>query len=311
MKTQNKIALIDCRKVDAVDLFTMAKSDWLDEVVLCSEGSQCLAERASGMLSLGAFKKTARFVVGDLCDAASADIAVIGSYAERSDDETSIEHLRRTVESIQETVRKLTGLGFKGIFLITTSPIDVMAYFAQQELGFTNPRVIGLGTTPEKETCTGLNQSIPNIWCTGINSKAGFLDHCDPVCPRFDTAALNASHFHEKGFKYAGNRLSGVATCVTRICKAILTNERSIFPVSTMLSGEYGIQDLFITVPCILSKTGIERVVLLPTTVDEKIRIHDYSVELKTLIVKLGPRVQTAAASVSNHGRAYERATGL
>ena len=311
MRTRNRIALIDCRNIDPVDVFTMAKSDWLDEVVLCGEGSQRLAKRASKLLSLGAFRKTAKFLIGDMRDAANADIAVIGSHVERLDDETSIEHLRRTVAAVQDSVRKLTDFGFKGIFLITTAPIDVMAHFAHQELGLTEPRVIGLGTTPEKETYTALNESMSNIWCTGINSKAGFIDHCDPVCPRFDVAALNAAHFHEKGFKYAGNRLSGVATCVTRICKAIVTNERTIFPVSTRLSGEYGIRDLFITVPCILGKTGIERVVLLPTTVDEKIRIHDYSVELKTLIAKLGPRVQTAAASVSDYGRSHERAREL
>ena len=298
-RIQNKIALVDCQDVDAVDLFTMAKSEWLDEVILCGEGSQNLSERASTFLYLRSDRRAAKLVLGNLSDAAEADVAVIGSHVNSLDDETSLEHLRRTTHVLRDTVRALTDLGFNGIFLIATTPIDVMAYFAQMELDTAHTRVIGLGTANELGACLAVNETNSNIWCTGVSCKVGFLDNCDPVCPRFDTAAHNAAQTHERGFRYSGNRLSGVATCVTRICKAILTNERSIFPVSTMLNGEYGIRDLFMTVPCILGKTGVERVVLLPTTVDEKIRIHDYSVELKTLISKLGPRVQAAAASVA------------
>ena len=296
---RNKVALIGCRNTDAVDLFTMAKCKWLDELILCGEGNERLAERAELLLSIGAWEHKAKIVVGEISDAVSADIAVIGSFVERLNDETSLEHLRAVARAVRSDVRKLVDLGFKGIMINSTTPIDVMTFVAYEESGFLASRVLGLGTPIERGSCLSLNRPQPSIWCTGVSSTSAFLDNCDPVCPQFQNAAHNASVIHKRGFNYSGNRVSGIATCVTSICRAILTNERTTLPVSALLRGEYGISHLFVAVPCVIGRQGIERIVKLPTTVDEKIRMYEYSVELKALISKLGPRIKAAAATVA------------
>jgi len=62
----------------------------------------------------------------------------------------------------------------------------------------------------------------------------------------------------------------GVATAIVRICEAILRDERAVLPVSTLLTGEFGLSDVYLSLPCILGSSGVERV-LLPDLTDHEI----------------------------------------
>jgi L-lactate dehydrogenase len=61
----------------------------------------------------------------------------------------------------------------------------------------------------------------------------------------------------------------GVATAIVRICEAILRDEHAVLPVSTMLTGEYGISGLSLSLPCVLGAAGIERVLTPDLSGDE------------------------------------------
>jgi L-lactate dehydrogenase len=55
-----------------------------------------------------------------------------------------------------------------------------------------------------------------------------------------------------------------IAACVTRICEAVLRNEHTVLPVSTMMTGQHGIKGIYLSLPCVIGRRGIERVIELP-----------------------------------------------
>jgi L-lactate dehydrogenase len=61
-----------------------------------------------------------------------------------------------------------------------------------------------------------------------------------------------------------------IASCVARICEAVLRDERSVLPVSTRLSGQYGIEGVYLSLPCVVGREGVERIIEIP--LDERER---------------------------------------
>ena len=62
----------------------------------------------------------------------------------------------------------------------------------------------------------------------------------------------------------------GVATAIVRICEAMVRDERSVLPVSTLLTGQFGIENLYLSLPCVLGTAGVHRV-LLPDLADGEV----------------------------------------
>jgi L-lactate dehydrogenase len=61
-----------------------------------------------------------------------------------------------------------------------------------------------------------------------------------------------------------------IASCVVRICEAVLGDERTVLPVSTMMRGQYGIEDIYLSLPCVVGREGVSGVVELPLSDEER-----------------------------------------
>ena len=71
----------------------------------------------------------------------------------------------------------------------------------------------------------------------------------------------------------------GIAMAVLRICEAVVRDEKSILPVSAALHGEFGIEDVTLSVPAIVGKGGVEKIVPVSLSEDERTRLH-YSADV-------------------------------
>ena len=76
----------------------------------------------------------------------------------------------------------------------------------------------------------------------------------------------------------------GVAMAVSRIAESIIRNEHSVLPVSSLMEGEYGLTDLCISVPTIVSAKGAEQVLEIPLSQEEKEKLQKSAAELKKVL---------------------------
>ena len=76
----------------------------------------------------------------------------------------------------------------------------------------------------------------------------------------------------------------GIAMSVKRICEAIIRDEKSILPISTMLHGEYGISDVVLSLPCIVGRDGYETKVPIDLDQEEVSKLHESATTLKEVL---------------------------
>lgn len=188
----------------------------------------------------------------------------------------------------------------KGVMLIVTNPVDVLTYVALQSSGWKTGRVIGSGTVLDSARFRYLlsrhcGVDIHNVhaYILGEHGDSEFAawsmtniaginidDYC-PVCK-------NCSDWKEerKGIEqevrdsayhiinYKGSTQYGVGMALIKITEAILRKQNSILPVSTLLTGEFGISNVCLSVPSIVSGKGILKIVQTPFPEKELLALH-------------------------------------
>lgn len=223
-----------------------------------------------------------------------ADIVVITAGVAQKPGESRIALLRRNARIMSSITDAVCQSGFDGIFLIATNPVDIMTDIVRRRSGFPSSRVIGTGTTLDTARLRyeigsyfgvdprnvhayvmgehGDSEFVP--WSQAYVSTKSVLSICQSDENQFSFSDLNAietnvrtaaqSIIEAKGATYYGIGLS-----ILRIVRAILSNERSILTVSAMLSGEYGEEDVYAGVPCLIGREGVKRIVALDLTQEE------------------------------------------
>lgn len=78
-----------------------------------------------------------------------------------------------------------------------------------------------------------------------------------------------------------------IAQAVLRILRSIVRDENTILPVSTLVSGHYGIDDVYLSVPCVLGKGGVKHLLDIPLSDDEMSRLHKSAAQLREALDKL------------------------
>lgn len=300
----NRVVLIGCEQVSGANVYSLLAGDdgAVREFVLVGEGNNRLLGEVMDLQHAVPLVDSARVWAGDYPEAGQADIAVICAGIDSlllPGGENRLDWLDGNVRLIREITRKLMSSGFEGIILMTTNPVDVLAQIALEESGFPAHKIIGSGeafgaTLAEELLGEELSveasliraymagerrSSNPEVatWCAaagGPGAAPPLVDFCQPNCFGFDkmlecvrlaAAAAKEETVPRKGFNY-----STVGSCVTRICEAILLDERAILPVSVMTSGQYGISDVYLNLPCVVGRNGAEQIVELPLSQTER-----------------------------------------
>lgn len=286
----NRIAIIGCGNVGATTAYELITSGLTRELVLIDKDRQRAAGEAADLQHAVPLVRPVRVWAGDYKDAARAAVVVITAGVSSHPGETRLDLLGRNVVVVRECVKSLTAENFAGVILMTTNPVDVLAQVAQAESGLPVRRVIGSGTVLDSARLRSLLSAALGIEARSIHAYI-IGEHGDSEIAAWSAstiaglplrqycATFNHIDFDEmleqvrraapEIIKRKGYTSFAIASCVSRICEAILRDERSVLPVSTMMTGQYGIEDVYLSLPCIVGQGGVERVIELPLNEEE------------------------------------------
>ena len=197
----------------------------------------------------------------------------------------------------------------EGILLIVANPVDILTYYAQKASGMPENRVFGSGTVldsarlryllgtrldvdsrsvhayvigehGDSEICTWSMANISGVPLADFFALRGMGGDLDMKVAQEDIAedVKNAAY---KIIERKNATYYGIAMSVVRICRAILRDEKSILPVSTALHGEYGINDVALSVPAIVGRNGIEELVPISLSEEERTKLAESAAVLK------------------------------
>jgi len=248
--------------------------------------------------------------VGDYPDLADSDIVVITAGKKQKPGQSRIDLVKDNVLLFKEIIPQVTKYAPKAIFLVVSNPVDVLAYAAYKISGKPSSEVISSGTVLDSARFRWLLSKHCNIDARNIHayilgehgdsefpvwSKAmigGILlkDYC-PTCRGCNQSSKLEAVFEEvKNFAYQvierkGETSYGIGLAMVRITEAILKDENSILPVSCLVDNYYGINDLYMSLPAIVNRGGVKK--LLPLDLnEEEVILLKKSAEMIKLVIK-------------------------
>jgi malate dehydrogenase len=243
-------------------------------------------------------------------DSAGSDIIIITAGIPRKPGMSRDDLISTNAGIVKNVTQQVSKLSPKAILIIVSNPLDAMCHVAYKASGFPKNRVLGMAGVLDSARFRAfiameLNVSVEN---THAFVLGGHGDTMVPL-PRYSTVAgipitelLSKERIDalidrtRKGgaeivrLLKTGSAFYAPASAAVEMAESILKDKKKILPCAAYLEGEYGIKDLFIGVPVKLGKDGIEEIIQISLTDDEKEALQksaDAVEELKALLEKI------------------------
>ncbi|MBQ5917124.1 MAG: L-lactate dehydrogenase [Lachnospiraceae bacterium] len=287
-----KAVMIGCGFVGSAAVFSLMESGLFTEIVLI-DVDHTKAEGEAMDISHGIpFGKPMKIYAGTYDDIVGAEIIIITAGANQKPGETRLDLVHKNVAIYKHIIPEIARRNFQGILLIVSNPVDILTYVAMKLSGLPENHVIGSGTvldTARLKYQTGELLGVDSrsvhafiIGEHGDSEIAAWSSANISGIPIDDFCEMRGHYSHDKEMDIIGDKVKnsayeiikrkqatyyGIAVSIRRICEVILRDEKSILPVSNMMHGEYGIEDIALSFPAIVGKNGIETKV--PISLDE------------------------------------------
>ena len=278
-----KAAVIGCGFVGSATAFTLMQSRLFSELVLLDVNMEKADGEAKDIAHGIPFAGQMKIYAGTYDDAADAAIIIITAGANQKPGETRLDLVQKNTAIYQSIIPEIVKRDFGGILLIVSNPVDILTYVALKLSGLPENRVLGSGTvldTARLKYALGEHLGVDSrsvhsfiigehgdseiaAWSSTNVSGIPLNDFCEMRGHFNHDAAMDAIAEKVKNSAYEiiskkQATYYGIAMSVKRICECIVRNERSILPVSAMMHGEYGIEDITLSMPAIVGIGGVE-----------------------------------------------------
>ncbi|QUP88157.1 malate dehydrogenase [Exiguobacterium sp. PFWT01] len=293
MIRRNKISVIGSGFTGATTALYLAQRELGDVVLLDMEEKVGPTKgKALDMQETAPIQGFDAWVTGtsDYADTADSDVVVITAGIARKPGMSRDDLVATNANVMRSVVKEIARYSPDAILIVLTNPVDAMTYAAFKESGFPKERVIGQsGVLDTARFRTFVAQEL-NV---SVKDVSGFVlgGHGDDMVPlvRYSYAGgipLEKLIPHERIEQIVertrkgggeivqllgdGSAYYAPAAAIVEMVEAIVKDQRRILPAIAYLEGEYGFQDLYLGVPTILGKHGIEQVLELDLTDEEK-----------------------------------------
>lgn len=307
-----KVAIVGCGFVGSSSAFALMQSGLFTEMVLI-DVDRDRAEGEALDISHGLpFARPMNIYAGDYDDAADAAVTVITAGANQKPGETRLDLVKKNVAIFKTIIPEIAARDYQGIVLVVSNPVDVLTYATIKLSGLPLGRVLGSGTvldTARFKYALGQHLGVDPrtvharivgehgdseiaVWSTAnvggvpINSFCelrGFYDH-EASMRRIAEGVKNSAYeiIEKKNATYYG-----IAMTVRRLCEAIVRDEKSVLPISNLMQGDYGLDDVVLSMPAIIGRGGIEQKVPISLSAEEQRKLEESAAALRAVIDEL------------------------
>ena len=298
----SKIAIIGAGFVGSTTAYALLLKNIAAEIILVDVNEiRCRGEILDLSDALS-FDGTSKVRLGNAQDAAQADIIVIAAGKPQEPNEDRRKLLQTNKSVFDAIFAAIKPINPQAIVIIVTNPLDLMTYYAQSLAGLPHNQVFGSGTFLDTlrlrniiaEKAGVANTSV-DAYILGEHGDSQFAAWSSaqiagiPIAeyPGIQLKDLDAMATAVKNKAYEiiackGSTYFGIATCVTRICEAIIFDQKLVMPLS-VYNEKY---DMCISLPAVLGENGIEKILPIPLNNDEQKKLIDSAQQLRDLITQ-------------------------
>jgi L-lactate dehydrogenase len=297
---KSKVAIIGSGLVGSSTAFSIITQGVCDEVLMVDIN----AEKASGEVrdlrnSIRFLDRNVRVKAGSYADCSDADIVVITAGAPPKAGQTRLDTLDISAKIAKSIVEPVMESGFDGIFVVVSNPVDMLAHLVYKLSGLPKNQVIGSGTSVDSARLQNFLADMVDVDPRSVYAYA-LGEHGDSLMVPWSTVTIAGKSFTDiiadntelvgdvdldeivykttqegwEIYNRKGTTYYGIASACVGIIKAVLYDENSIVPVSTLLEGEYGETGIFAGVPAVLNRSGVFDILEIHMTDSEEEKFH-------------------------------------
>ena len=306
----NKVTIIGAGSVGATTAYTMVVNGVASEIVLIDINENKAQGEAMDIVQGVPFCSPVSIYAGDYSDAKDSDIVILTSGMPRKAGQSRLELAQVNVDITKSIIPSIVKYAPDAIYIIVSNPIDILTYQFFKTSGLPANHILGSGTTLDtarlrsriSETF-GISQQNVHAYVFGEHGDSSFVPwslanisnipieqyiQCLPAekRPEVDYAAIE-EYTRKSGAKIIANKgatFYAIAISVCHICKCIFSRIDTTLTVSTLMNGEYGIDDVCLSTLVVVGKDGAESRLAVPLTPEEEAKLRHSADCLKNII---------------------------
>jgi len=312
MNTTRKVGIIGTGHVGSSCAYALMIRGIANELVLID----AMKERAIGeVMDLNhglSFVRPMKIVSGTYADLAGCRVVVITAGVSQKPGETRLALLARNAAIFREIVSQVVHYNPGGIILVATNPVDILTYISLKETGYDPARIIGSGTILDTSRFRFL---LGQYYGVDARSVHAYIvgEHGDSEIPLWSLATIGGVRLQEFAplahkeynpramenlfhavrdaayeiIRRKGATYYAIGLGLLSIVEAILGDHRSVLSVSTRMTGHYGIDDVCLSLPCVVGARGIEEILTLHISPEEERGLQESARTLKSTYASL------------------------
>ncbi|MDD4124749.1 MAG: L-lactate dehydrogenase [Eubacteriales bacterium] len=287
-----KVAIIGAGHVGSHCASALAFLRAADVITLVDrDGGKAKAQAMDAADSVSFLPYSVTIKSGEYSDCADADITVIAVGKPRLPGQTRLDLLDDSVHMARDAAACLKESGFDGIVISITNPADIIADCIRKELQKERWQAFSTGTLLDTarlirilSELTGCGHEKIHAFALGEHGDSSMIPFSDITIdgvPFDDIKGISRERVLERTHGIGmdiingkGSTEFGIGLALATMVKAIFDDEKRIMPASVLLEGEYGQKSVHCGVPCVIGRSGIEKIIELPLTPEEKEQLN-------------------------------------
>lgn len=296
-------------RVGSCAAFALQCGGLVSQIQILDANKDLADGEALDLLHGSAFAGDQRIYSGDYARAADSDIFLITAGLRRKPDESRLDLINRNVALFVGILDSIKAAGFRkeAHIFVVSNPVDILTQLAVQRLGLPWPQVYGLGTMLDTSRFSSLIAD--ELKLAPKQVKALILgEHGDSMLPVWSSASVNglplaglpectpsfqnAVFERTKGsgaevIKRKGGAGWAVGIAIRDVIHAVLLNQQTLLPVSSLIQGAYDIRDICLSVPSVVGRKGVEKHVEIKLWPKEQMALQASARALKETLAKV------------------------
>lgn len=301
----NKVSIVGCGKVGMTTAYSLVHDGTVNELLLVGRskdkiiGEQLDLEHGLSFLHHVKIDSTENFK-----DISNSDVVIFTAGASQKPGDTRLDLTQKNLALVDEMIPKIVENAPDAVILMVTNPVDILTYRAYQIAGLPKGKIFGSGTTLDTARFRFHLSEFLKVNPKSIHAYI-LGEHGDHSFPAISSATVGGQPLSTMpGFSYEraeraylearnaaykiiaskGATYYAIGAVLAHIVKKILTDAKSILPVSVPLHQYYDINGIALSVPCVVGNSGVERTLEIKLSWEEKVKLARAARTLKMFV---------------------------
>lgn len=304
-----KITVIGAGSVGSTIAYTLSQEKVASEIVMIDINKKKADGEVMDIIQGTCFRDPISVISGDYPDAKDSDIVIITSGIARKPGQTRLELTQTNVDIIKSIAPEITKVAPKALYIIVSNPVDIITYAFTKISGIPESQILGSGTILDTARLRfGLSQhfdiaqtnihayvfgehgdtafvpwSCAQISGASIDEYTEIMKQCGTPVAKLDKDAM-IEYVHKSGGEIIANKgatFYAVSVSVCKLCSLLLSSNNTIATVSTLMHGEYGLEDVCLSTLNMIGPNGVSGKLPIKLTDDELSKLQASAAKLK------------------------------